>query len=98
MATEQKSMPFGTTNTTDDTIRVTALALAGGGNDVHTFTIPFEEPPEVLSGINEGATPAGIAVEVTATTCTIHKDGAGPAENTHTLLRGKLKSTSDKLP
>jgi len=98
MTTKQKSLPVGTTNTTDDTLRCTALALAGGANDVHVFTVPFEEAPDLLSGITEGATPAGISAEITATQVTIYKDGAGGAEDTHVTLRGRLKSTSDKLP
>ena len=98
MATTQSSLPFGTTNTTDDVIVVTALALAGGANDVHTFKVPFENAPQILSGTTEGTTPAGVSSVATATQITIYKDGAGGAEDTHVMLRGQLKSTSDKLP
>ncbi len=98
MATKQSSLPFGTTNTTDDVVLVTALALAGGGNDVHVFSVPFESAPQLLSGISEGATSAVVTAVATSTQVTVYSAGAGGAEDVHVMLRGQLKSTSDKLP
>lgn len=96
MAT-QKSLPFGTTNTTDDVIIVTAN-IAGGANEAHTFTVPFEAAPQVLSGVAEAAADAVVTAVATATQVTVYHWGAGGATDCNVMLRGKLKSTSDKLP
>ena len=96
MAT-QKSLPFGTTNTTDDTVLVTAN-IAGAASEVHVFTVPFEDVPQVLSGVAESAVAADVTAVATATQVTVYHWGAGGATDCNVMLRGKLKSTSDKLP
>ncbi len=96
MAT-QKSLPFGTTNTTDDVVLITA-SIAGGANETVVFDTPFEDVPDVLSGISEGAVSAVVTADPTATDIDIYVAGAGGAETVTVMVRGKLKSTSDKLP
>lgn len=95
MAT-QISLPFGTTNTTDDVILVT-VNIAGGANEAHTFDIPFEAAPQVLSGVAEASADATVTAVPTATGVTVYHWGAGGATDCHVMLRGKLKSTSDKI-
>lgn len=97
MATSQKSVPFGTTNTTDDTILVQFTDIAGGANDTHTFDVPFETRPDVLSVFTDG-TPAGLSANWSETVVTFFKDGAGASAIGYVMVRGRLKSTSDKLP
>ncbi len=95
MAT-QKSLPFGTTNTTDDVIIVTAN-IAGAASEAHTFDVPFEGIPQVLSGVAEGAEDATVTAVPTATGVTIYNWGAGAATNCNVMLRGKIRSTTDKF-
>lgn len=96
MAT-QKSLPFGTTNTTDSVILITA-SIAGGANETVVFDHPFEDVPDVLSAVSEGAVSAVVTVDPTAIDADIYVAGAGGAENVTVMLRGKIKSSSDKIP
>ena len=95
MAT-QKSLPFGTTNTTDDVVLITA-SIAGGANETVVFDNPFESAPDVLSAVSQGAVSAVVTCDPTATDVDIYVAGAGGAETVTVMLRGKLASTSDKI-